>query len=88
MGAMEVSQRHQRTELPAGLLPRGLPRKLAAHYVGVSPSVFDRMIRDGLMPKPVRIYNRTVWDRRKLDDAFAALSDEGPAPDPWDRVSL
>ena len=26
------------------------------------------------MPKPVRIYNRTVWDRRRLDAAFGALS--------------
>lgn len=85
--ATEPTRRQKRDPL-AGLMPRGLNRVAAAIYVGVSPSVFDRMIRDGLMPRPVRIYNRTVWDRRKLDDAFAVLSDDGPAPDPWDRVQV
>lgn len=73
---------------PASLAPLGLARKQAAHYVGVSPSTFDRMIRDGLMPKPVRIYNRTVWDRRRLDAAFGALSGVRAGEDQWDRLAL
>jgi predicted DNA-binding transcriptional regulator AlpA len=75
--------------LPTSLPPRGLSRVQAAAYIGVSPSLFDEMVRDGRMPKPARINARTVWDRVKLDEAFAALSDgceEGD--DPWSAVSV
>src|SRR5215831_10881451 len=57
--------------------PRGLSRIEAAIYVGVSPSLFDEMARDGRMPKPKRINSRTVWDRKRLDEAFEALPDDG-----------
>ena len=64
---------------------RGLSRVEAAQYIGVSPSTFDKMISDGIMPGPKRIYSRTVWDRRALDLAFEALgSDEPPAVSPFD----
>ena len=59
--------------LPSSLPPRGLSRAQAAAYVGISPTLFDEMVADGRMPKPVRINARTVWDRLKLDEAFAAL---------------
>jgi predicted DNA-binding transcriptional regulator AlpA len=52
---------------------RGLSRVEAAMYVGVSPSLFDEMVKDGRMPQPKRINTRTVWDKRQLDEAFAAL---------------
>jgi predicted DNA-binding transcriptional regulator AlpA len=68
--------------LPSSLPPRGLSRAQAAAYIGVSPSLFDAMVKDGRMPKPMRINSRTVWDRMKLDEAFAALSDTG-AGDDW-----
>jgi predicted DNA-binding transcriptional regulator AlpA len=55
--------------------PRGLARVEAADYVGVSPSLFDQMVKDGRMPQPKRINSRTVWDRRRLDEAFEALPD-------------
>jgi hypothetical protein len=54
--------------------PRGLGRKLSAQYMGVSPSLFDKLVKDGLMPQPIAIYSRRVWDRRALDDAFTALA--------------
>jgi predicted DNA-binding transcriptional regulator AlpA len=53
--------------------PRGLSRVRAAEYLGISPSLFDDMVRDGRMPRPKRINSRTVWDRRQLDDFFEAL---------------
>jgi predicted DNA-binding transcriptional regulator AlpA len=56
----------------------------SAAYVGVSPSLFDEMVRDGRMPKPKRINGRVVWDRRQLDDAFEALPD-GEDQNPWDE---
>ena len=62
--------------LPTSLPPRGLSRVQAAAYIGVSPSLFDEMVKDGRMPKPMRINARTVWDRIKLDEAFAALPHE------------
>jgi hypothetical protein len=47
------------------------------------------MVADGRMPKPVRINARTVWDRVKLDEAFAALSDhEHGADDPWSKTAV
>jgi predicted DNA-binding transcriptional regulator AlpA len=76
-------------DLPTSLPPRGLSRVQAAAYVGISPSLFDEMVKDGRMPKPVRINGRTIWDRLKLDEAFAALSDEDrKGDDPWDKVAV
>lgn len=63
--------------LPHSLPPRGLSRPVAAAYVGVSPHKFDEMVRDRRMPKPKPIDGRRVWDRLKLDEAFAALPEEG-----------
>lgn len=75
--------------LPTSLPPRGLSRVQSAAYIGVSPTLFDQMVDDGRMPKPTRINARTVWDRLKLDEAFAALSDdERGSGDPWDNVAL
>lgn len=74
--------------LPSSLPPRGLSRAQAAAYVGISPSLFDLMVKDGRMPKAVRINGRTVWDRLKLDLAFADLSEDRAADDPWDKVSV
>jgi excisionase family DNA binding protein len=74
--------------LPASLPPRGLSRVEAAQYVGVSPSLFDEMVKDGRMPAPKPINARKVWDRLKLDQAFEALPDSGGARDnPWDEIT-
>ena len=73
--------------LPTSLPPRGLSRVQAAAYIGVSPSLFDEMVKDGRMPKPVRINSRTVWDRVRLDEAFAALPDDD-IPEGWSAPQL
>jgi predicted DNA-binding transcriptional regulator AlpA len=68
--------------------PRGLSRVEAAIYVGVSPSLFDILVKDGRMPRPKRINSRTVWDRKRLDEAFEALPDDGDiGGNPWDQVA-
>jgi len=72
--------------LPLSLAPRGLSRVQAAEYVGVGVTKFDEMVADGRMPKPKRIDGRTVWDRVKLDEAFAALGDDGVSSNEWDRL--
>ena len=66
--------------------PRGLSRIQAASYVGVSPTLFDEMVKDGRMPLPKRINTRTVWDKRQLDEAFAALpggENSGEGAEDW-----
>jgi predicted DNA-binding transcriptional regulator AlpA len=74
--------------LPASLAPRGLSRVQAAEYVGIGPTKFDEMVRDGRMPRPKRIDGRTVWDRLKLDEAFGTLDDDGAASaaNEWDKL--
>jgi predicted DNA-binding transcriptional regulator AlpA len=75
--------------LPTNLPPRGLSRVQSAAYLGVSPSLFDQLVADGRMPKPVRINSRVLWDRVQLDHAFAALSDRAKdSDDPWDKVAV
>jgi predicted DNA-binding transcriptional regulator AlpA len=73
------------SSLPPSLPPRGLARVQAAEYIGVGTTKFDEMVGDGRMPRPKRIDGRTVWDRVKLDEAFAALDDDGNAPNEWDE---
>ena len=74
--------------LPTSLAPRGLSRVQSAAYIGISPSLFDEMVKDGRMPQPIRINSRVLWDRLQLDEAFAALSDSGSDRDnPWSKVS-
>jgi predicted DNA-binding transcriptional regulator AlpA len=76
---------------PRSILPppaRGLCREQAAAYVGVSPGLFDAMVKDGRMPQPKRINSRRVWDIRQLDTAFDALPNEGDgAANPWDSAA-
>ena len=66
---------------------RGLSRDTAAAYVGVSPSKFDELVKDGRMPRPRRIDARNVWDLHELDRYFDALPGGGEEqPNPWDDV--
>ncbi len=75
--------------LPLSLAPRGLSRVEASAYIGVSPSLFDEMVRDGRMPGPKRINARTVWDRRKVDEAFECLPEDSRVEqNPWDEEGL
>lgn len=67
--------------LPNSLPPRGLSRREAAAYVGVSESTFDAMVGDGRMPTPKRIGARCVWDRAKIDRAFEAIPGDEPLQD-------
>lgn len=75
--------------LPPSLAPRGLRRVEAAAYIGVSPSSFDAMIAEGVMPKPKRWGGRVIWDRHMLDEFFAAMpcDDDKPKRSAWDDVA-
>jgi predicted DNA-binding transcriptional regulator AlpA len=64
--------------------PRGLSREEAARWIGISPSLFDLMVKDGRMPGPKLINSRVVWDRYRLDAAIEALPDRDEAAnDDW-----
>lgn len=65
--------------LPLSLPSRGLSREQAAAYVGISPSLFDMLVKDGRMPGPKRVNSRVVWDRLKLDAAFEILAETDDA---------
>jgi predicted DNA-binding transcriptional regulator AlpA len=54
-------------------LRRGLRRPEAASYIGVSPSLFDQLVEEGMMPQPFKIRSCTIWDKHDLDDAFDGL---------------
>lgn len=64
---------------------RGLSREEAARYVGIGTTKFDELVKDDLMPQPVRIGDRVIWDIRALDAAFDNLP-KPVAANPWDRV--
>ncbi len=74
------------SNLPLSLAPRGLSRVQAAEYIGIGVTKFDEMVADGRMPRPKRIDSRKVWDRIKLDEAFAALDDEVGPKNEWDAL--
>ena len=83
----ETMKRVPENVLPQSLAPRGLSREQAAAYVGISPSLFDILVKDGRMPAPKRINARTVWDRLELDAAFAALPSNDTPANPWDEIA-
>lgn len=68
---------------------RMLSRAEAAAYSGISPTTFDRMIADRLMPGPKRVYGRVLWDVRALDAAIDALPDDDANDgeiNEWDEI--
>lgn len=77
--------------LPVSLPPVGVNREQAAALIGVSASLFDRLVADGLMPDARMIYGRRVWDVAEVAEAFRALPHRsepvdcaGRGGNPWD----
>jgi predicted DNA-binding transcriptional regulator AlpA len=66
------------TALPPGIPPGALTRAAAAAWFMVSPTTFDRMVKERLAPKPVRIFGLVRWRLSELVAALAELDkDEG-----------
>lgn len=72
------SQKAQILPLPT---QRGLPRGRAAEYLGISPSHFNKMVKAGLIPAPIALHGKDVWDRYALDLVFDALPGEDAPPE-------
>jgi excisionase family DNA binding protein len=66
---------------------RGLSRDEACQYVGVSATIFDRMVRDGRMPRPKKFDGRLVYDLYALDRAFDVLPDGADSGTGWEDVA-
>ena len=63
---------------------RGLSRVEGAAYLGISPSKFDEMRKDGRIGPAKLIDGRKVFDIQMLDEAFDALPDENhEAAEDW-----
>lgn len=67
---MQTRQRETAVPLPAVL---GLNREQSAAFVGISPSLFDKMIEAGKMPHPRLMFGRNVWDVDELVISFKAI---------------
>lgn len=72
----------------ADFTPRGFRREGAARYIGISPTLFDRMRKEGRIPAPRDLFGCMVWDRHALDSLFGdqkynAVNDN--QDDYWDR---
>lgn len=86
----QANNRARLSSLPVSLPPRGLSRVQASEYVGVSPSHFDKLVRDRVFPPAKRLAGRVIWDRKQLDRALDALdgewnNDESDDWNGWDR---
>jgi excisionase family DNA binding protein len=53
---------------------RVLSRREAAKYCGVSESSFDRAVKRGDLPAPIRVGRRTLWRAEWLDAALDRLA--------------
>lgn len=81
--------------LPTSLPPLGINREQAASLVGISPSLFDKAVEAGTMPKPRVLRGRNIWDVAEIAEHFRAIPhkdegmiapvDQGENPgNPWD----
>lgn len=66
--------------------PRGLRREDAALYIGLKPSTFDKLVKDGTLPQPLRFNGCVVWDRLALDRVFDELGEGELDANPWDTA--
>lgn len=53
--------------------PTGLRREYAALHCGVSPGHFDKMVKDGILPRARGIGGVKIWLREELDVALTDL---------------
>lgn len=71
-------------------VPRGLRREDAARYIGISPTLFDRMRKEGRIPAPRDMFGVMIWDRNDLDSLFAkptyTAANDNDGSGYWDKV--
>ncbi len=77
--------------LPDSLPPIGVNREQAAALIGISASLFDRLVHEGMMPDARMVFGRLVWDVQEVATAFRAMPHRSEHLDgkpigvnPWD----
>jgi hypothetical protein len=72
----EAGHSRRRTRyLPENCEPFAVSREEAAGLWNVSPTLFDALIQEGIVPPPLRIHGRVVWDMRSLKAAWRKFAD-------------
>lgn len=71
------------------LSPRMLRRDAAAAYFGVSGGTWDKMVKEGIAPKPALRYGPRVvlWDRADLDQRIDKLKGTVSGCEGWDDLT-
>lgn len=59
--------------------PLGLGLNEAAAYLGLGPSLFERLVAEGKMPFPRQLAGRRVWDAEEVAAAFRRIPHATPA---------
>ena len=71
---------------PLEAISSWLKREGAACHLVMSPTFFDTLVREDVLPQPGRIGTRTLYDRQELDAAMARVTrsddDEDEFPEP------
>jgi predicted DNA-binding transcriptional regulator AlpA len=70
---------------PPEAIPRWLSRECAAYYCGMSPTHFDSLVHDGVLPEPRQLGRLTRYDRLELDATLAKIGrrdDDDDLPEP------
>jgi hypothetical protein len=61
-------------DLPSSIAPRGLSINQAAAYWGVSPSTFEKLVREVTAPIRLCTKGKQIFDRVMMDRAMDARS--------------
>jgi len=80
-----IALQRQSVPAPPAITPRGMPRTMAASYIGCSPRKFDYMVEAKEMPEPRLFGTKKVWDRIELDEFFEALPKADEDGNDWDE---
>lgn len=74
-----------------GSIPRfGLRREEAATALGISATLFDKWVCDGLMPKGRKIVGVVLWDTEEIKESWHELGERygKGRKNPFDEVIL
>ena len=74
----------ERGPVAASYPPRLMRREQAARYLGMSPSKFDQLVKDGRITAPARIDGMALYDRHILDADADNLLHAPMATNSWD----
>jgi predicted DNA-binding transcriptional regulator AlpA len=74
--------------LPGHCEPFAVCHEEAAALWGVGTTTFNKLVAERVIPKPVRVGGRVLWDLAALKRAWKRFTDEHGEPEhnPWDQL--